>query len=365
MPYIPMKPLLQHSQKFKYAYGAYNINLPVQAEAAIEMAEKLRSALIIQVAEPALSYLGGNANFLNGSFEDQKKGAYLIVEKVKKLAGKTSIPVVLHLDHGRSFETVKMVIDAGFSSVMIDASHLEYEENIKITKRVVDYAHQFGTSVEAELGILAGTEDHVFSEKSTYTNPLKVVDFFQRTKCDSLAISYGTKHGPLKGENIKLRKEIVIAAIENLHHQGIEGYLVSHGSSLVPENIISEINALGGNVSGYGVPISQLQEAISLGISKVNIDTDIRLATTRNFWEFFTKNPKKHLMIQDLLQRNPTQIDYRNYLSPILQDLLEERADEEIMLLLKNAVSEIVATSIVLFSSNGQTSFLEGMTSFL
>ena len=293
MPYIKSKDILRYARDHKIAHGAFNVNALCQAKAIIEACEELRCAAIIQVAEPGLAFIGGNPAFIHGTMEEKKLGAKRIASYVKKLAEKTFIPVSLHLDHGRSFETCKLCIQAGFNSVMIDGSALEYDENVALTKKVVQFAHKHDVSVEAELGVLAGVEDHVFAETSTYTNPLTAIDFLKRTSADSLAISYGTKHGAVKGDNVKLRKEIVIATMENMLHENIDATIVSHGSSLVPQYIVNEINALGGNVKGHGIPLKQLQEVIPCGISKINIDTDIRLATTRNILEFFEKNPAK------------------------------------------------------------------------
>lgn len=368
MPYIPMKPLLAVAQRLGVAHGAFNVNLPQQVDAVIKIHEKLRSAAIIQVAEPASAYLGGNPDFLKGTLSEKALGMKRIAERVKRLAEASRIPVVLHLDHGRSFESVKLAIDAGFSSVMIDGSALPYEENVALTKKVVDYAHERGVSVEGELGILAGTEDDVFAEESSYTNPLLVVGFFKRTGCDSLAISYGTKHGAAKGENVKLRKEIVIASLENLRHEKVHGTLVSHGSSLVPEYIISEINSLGGAVSGHGIPLEQLREVIPLGISKINIDTDIRLATTRNILELYKLNPDlaANSQVYALLKANPELYDYRNYLVPYLDDLLaEEIANPELEKLVQamaDAVYEICATAIINFGSVGDAFKVEALS---
>jgi len=357
--YIPMRNLLLGAQKSKFAQGAFNINFPRQADAVIRIHEKLRSAAVIQVAEPATAFLGGNPDFLNGTLAEKARGMELIARRVKALAEQSRVPVVLHLDHGKSFESVKLAIDAGFSSVMIDGSSLSFEENAELTRKVVEYAHERGVSVEAELGILAGTEDDVFSEASTYTNPLKVVEFIRMTGCDSLALSYGTKHGPVKGENVKLRKEIVIAALENMRHEKLKAALVSHGSSLVPEYILSEINALGGAVSGGGIPLSQLLEVIPMGISKINIDTDIRLATTRNLLEMYERRPdlREKSPVYGLMKSDPKQIDYRKYLAPYMDKLLRDEIDtpelEEIAKALDDAIYEICATAIVNFGSVG------------
>ncbi len=358
MPYIPMRPLLEYATAHGIAHGAYNVNMPCQAKAIIEAHETIRSGAIIQVAEPGLAYLGGNADFLNGTLEEKRLGAERIANYVRQLAEKATIPVVLHLDHGRSFESVKIAIDAGFSSVMVDGSSLPYEENVALTKKVVDYAHKRGVSVEGELGVLAGTEDDVFAENSSYTNPITAVDFFKRTGCDSLAISYGTKHGAVKGDNVKLRKEIVIATMENMHHEKINGALVSHGSSLVPQYIVRQINMLGGQVSGKGVPVSQLNEVIPAGISKINVDTDIRLAITRNVRKMYMSDEtlREDDQVWKLMCEKPQQFDYRYYLAPLTKQLVEDRHDHLSQKYLKpitDGVKEIVTTATVLFGGAG------------
>jgi fructose-bisphosphate aldolase class II len=190
----------------------------------------------------------------------------------------------LHLDHGKDFDSVKAAIDGGYTSVMIDGSSLPFDENVELTREVVKYAHERGVSVEGELGVLAGVEDHVFSDESTYTNPMKAIEFFKKTEVDCLAISYGTMHGAVKGKNVKLRQEIVIAIKECLRHEKIFGVLVSHGSSTVPQYIVDEINALGGDIKNAdGISINEIKHAIACGIGKINVDTDLRLAVTRNY----------------------------------------------------------------------------------
>lgn len=367
MSYVPIKPLLDYATKTGIAHGAFNVNIPSQAKAIIEAQEEIRSGAIIQVAEPGLGFLGGNKDFLNSTFEEKKIGAKRIAKAVKSYASKTFIPVVLHLDHGRSFESCKMCIDAGFSSVMIDGSSLPYSENVALVKKVCKYAHKHGVSVEGELGVLAGVEDNVFADNSSYTNPMLVVDFFKKTGVDSLAISYGTKHGAVKGDNVKLRKEIAIESMENIRHEGINGYLVSHGSSLVPQYIVNEINALGGKVSGHGIPMEQLKIVIPCGISKINMDTDIRLATTRNVLEYFASHKdKQNSEIYKLMKAKPESFDYRYYLSPIMNELLgikKEGEEAEVMEdLLKKAVKEIVLTASVSFGDVGDAKYISNIS---
>ena len=365
MPYIESKEILKYARDHSFAHGAFNVNSLIQAKAIIEACEELRTAAIIQVAEPGLAYIGGNPDFIHGTMEEKKLGATRIAKYVKKLATKSFIPISLHLDHGRSYETCKLCIQAGFNSVMFDGSAMSYEDNVKETKKVVKLAHAHGVSVEAELGVLAGVEDHVFAESSTYTNPVTAVDFLKKTGCDLLAISYGTKHGAVKGDNVKLRKEIVIATRENLQHEGIDACIVSHGSSLVPEYIVKEINSLGGNVVGHGIPLAQLEEVIPCGISKINIDTDIRLATTRNILEYFDQNPDKidGSKIYPLLKEKPESFEYRYYLKEYINELVttdnfKSEEMKEMAPLMVKAVKEIVLSASAFFSSEGDAPFI-------
>ena len=218
MPLIPLRPLLETVDKYHYAQGAFNVNAVAQAKAAIEVHEMFRSAAILQGADLANGFMGGRTDFQNATLEDKKIGAKNIANAVKKYAEDSPIPVVLHLDHGKNFDSCKAAIEGGYTSVMIDGSSLPFDENVELTREVVKYAHERGVSVEGELGVLAGVEDHVFSATSTYTNPLKAVEFFKKTGVDALAISYGTMHGASKGKNVKLRKEIVIAIKECMMH---------------------------------------------------------------------------------------------------------------------------------------------------
>ena len=248
MPLVPLRPVLDATVKYGYAQGAFNVNAVAQAEAVIAVHEMFRSPAILQGADLANAFMGGRVDFANGTLEDKKKGARNIAEAVKKFAEQSPIPVVLHLDHGKNFDSCVAAIEGGYTSVMIDGSSLPFEENVELTREVVKYAHARGVSVEGELGVLAGVEDHVFAANSTYTNPLSAIEFFKKTGVDALAISYGTMHGASKGKDVKLRKEIPIAIKECMNHEGIQGALVSHGSSTVPQYIVNEINALGGNI---------------------------------------------------------------------------------------------------------------------
>jgi len=363
MPIIPMRPLLEAAQKYDFAHGAFNVNSVAQAKAVIETHEMFRSAAIIQGADLANAFMGGCIDFKNGTIEDKKLGAKRIANAVKEYGESSWIPIALHLDHGKTFEAVKAAIDSGYTSVMIDGSYLPYEQNVDLTREVVKYAHSLGVTVEGELGVLAGIEDKVFSKTSTYTNPMKVCDFFRKTRVDCLAISYGTKHGAHKGKDIKIRKEIAISSSENLRHENIFGVLVSHGSSTVPQYIVDEINAMGGKItSANGIPIDQLEEVIKYGIRKINIDTDIRLAITRNIREYFAEYPEKRHSksigkIYSIMNDKPDQYDPRVYLPPIMETLLTGKIPDKdvagIVDRIENGVKEIVGTMIIKFGSIG------------
>jgi fructose-bisphosphate aldolase class II len=369
MAIVPLKPILDATKKYGYAQGAFNVNSLSQAKAAIEIHQIFHSPAILQGADLANAFMGGRMDFMNGTLEDKKIGAKRIADAVRFYGKDIDIPVALHLDHGKDFESVKAAIDNGYTSVMIDGSHLPYEENIALTREVVKYAHERGITVEGELGVLAGVEDDVFSKTSTYTNPLQVCDFFMKTKVDCLAISYGTQHGANKGSNVKLRKEIVIASMENMLHQNIDGVLVSHGSSTVPRYLVEEINSMGGALkNAYGIPIDQLKEVIPMGIGKINIDTDVRLAVTRNIRHFFTKNPSKRNSpsigpIWELMEKNKSQFDPRAYLPPIKDTLLEGIIPDEdtriINGLIEAGVKEAVGTLVVQFDSVGKAPLVE------
>ena len=255
---------------------------------------------------------------------------------------------------------------------MIDGSSLPFDENVEITREVVKYAHARGVSVEGELGVLAGVEDHVFSADSTYTNPLSAIEFFRKTGVDALAISYGTMHGANKGKNAVIRKEIAIAIKECMRHEGIEGYLVSHGSSTVPQYIVEEINGLGGEITNaYGIDVNQLIEAGHCGINKINVDTDIRLAVTRNMKELFAADKKLQTSasigeIYELLQKNKSAFDPRVFLPPIMDTLMYGNVpDDDVARICKcveDGVKEVVGTLIVKFGSYGMAPKVEVVT---
>ncbi|MBR2948165.1 MAG: class II fructose-1,6-bisphosphate aldolase [Bacteroidales bacterium] len=274
-----------------YAIPAFNFNNMEQMQAIISACVEAKSPVILQVSSGARKY--ANQTLLRY----MAQGA---VEYAKELGA--NIPIVLHLDHGDSFELCKSCIEYGFSSVMIDGSHLPYEENIELTRKVVEYAHQFDVTVEGELGVLAGVEDDVKAETHTYTRPEEVEDFVKRTAVDSLAISIGTSHGAYKfkpGQKPEIRLDI-LHEIE----KRIPGFpIVLHGSSSVPQDIVAEINHYGGQLKdSIGIPEDQLREAAKSAVCKINIDSDGRLAMTA--------------AVRKVLAEKPAEFDPRKYLGP-------------------------------------------------
>lgn len=369
---VPMRAILEATEKYNYAQGAFNVNAVAQAKAVINVHEMFRSAAIIQGADLANAFMGGRADFANGTLEDKKVGANNIANAVKLYGEDSPIPVALHLDHGKNIDSCIAAMDGGYTSVMIDGSSLPFEDNIALTREVVKLAHERGVTVEGELGVLAGVEDHVFSETSTYTNPLDAVEFVKKTGVDALAISYGTKHGANKGKGAKIRKEIAIATKECLRHEGLFCALVSHGSSTVPQYIVEEINQLDGDIhNAYGISKEQLKEVSRLGIAKINVDTDIRLAVTRNMRELFWNNPELRTSesiapIYQLLESKKSDFDPRAFLTPIMDTVMYGKVPTDdvakIVDCIERGVKEVVGTLIVEFDSVGKASLVEKVT---
>jgi fructose-bisphosphate aldolase class II len=267
-----------------YAIPAYNFNNMEQMQAIIQACVEVDSPVILQVSAGARKY--ANQTLLRY----MAQGA---VEYAKELNNGKGIPICLHLDHGDTFELCKDCIDMGFSSVMIDGSHHSYEENVALTKKVVEYAHQFDVTVEGELGVLAGIEDDVSAEEHVYTQPDEVEDFVKKTGVDSLAISIGTSHGAFKfkpGQNPKIRLDI-LAEIE----RRIPGFaIVLHGSSSVPQDLVKTINTYGGKLKdAIGIGEDQLREASKSAVCKINIDSDGRLAMTAAVRKVFAEKPEE------------------------------------------------------------------------
>ncbi|HIQ79427.1 MAG TPA: class II fructose-bisphosphate aldolase [Candidatus Scatomorpha intestinavium] len=369
MMLVPLRPLMEAAEKYNYAQGAFNVNAVAQAKAVIEMHETFRSPAILQGADLANAFMGGRVDFANGTLEDKKVGARRIADAVRKYGEHSPIPVVLHLDHGKDIDSCIAAIDGGYTSVMIDGSSLPLEQNIELTREVVKYAHALGVSVEGELGVLGGQEDHVFAETSTYTNPLDAVTFIEKTGVDALAISYGTQHGANKGKNAKLRREIAIAIKECINRLGIFCALVSHGSSTVPQYIVKEINDLGGDIqNAYGIPVNELVAAIPCGIRKINVDTDIRLAVTRNMKELFAQRPELRTSpsiggVYKLLEEKKTAFDPRVFFPPIMDTVLTGNIpDSDVAVLMERVeqgVKEAVGSLIVNFGSYGRAPLVE------
>lgn len=366
---VPMRAVLEAADQYGYGQAAFNMNSVGQIEAAVEIHQLLRSAAILQGAEASNAFMGGELDFMHGSAEAKRLGAKRIGDAVKKYGGDCVIPIALHLDHGKNLEMVKACIDGGYTSVMIDGSSLPYDQNVELTREVVKYAHPYGVSVEGELGVLAGVEDHVFSATSTYTNPMQAVDFFQKTKCDALAISYGTCHGANKGKNTKIRREIAIATKECMRHEGITGYLVSHGSSTVPPEYVDQINAMGGTLKdAFGIEVAQLVDVTRAGINKVNVDTDIRLACTRNILELFARRPELQTSVataklyQDIMI-NRSNFDPRNYVASIMEFITTGKCESEDLAAvgecMKDGVKESIAPLLVQFGSYRKSHLVE------
>lgn len=294
MALVTTKELFQRAYAGGYAIGAFNFNNMETVQAISEACREEHSPVILQVSQDVL-------------------GNHIYYKKLVEAAlyECANIPIAWHLDHGGSFEICKSCIDGGYSSVMIDGSSLPFEENIALTRKVVEYAHDRGVVVEAELGALAGIEDdvNVSAEDAHYTNPTEVVEFVERTGCDSLAIAIGTSHGAYKfkpGTPPKLRFDIlkaIMAAVPELP-------LVLHGASGVPEETVRKINAFGGSMPGaVGIPDDQLRCAASLGVCKINVASDLRITATA--------------AVRELMAQQPEKFDPREYLKPARAQMKE------------------------------------------
>lgn len=291
MALVPAKQILDEAKKKGYGVGAYNVNNMEQIQAIMEAAKETQSPVIIQASRGALKY--SNFTYLG----------YLMKAAVIE---NPDIPIAMHLDHGNSLESVKKAIDLGFSSVMIDGSLMEdgktpstYEYNVEVTRSVVEYAHARGVSVEGEIGTLGGIEDGVGSGKIHLTDPQEAKKFVEETGLDSLAIAIGTSHGAYKFKGAANLAFDVLKEVRSL----IDIPIVLHGASSVPQALIDDVNKYGGKMPGAtGVPMESLQEAIKLGVSKINVDTDGRLVMTAAIRKVFVETPEK--------------FDPRDYLGP-------------------------------------------------
>ena len=291
MPLVTSKEMFEKAYKGGYAIGAFNVNNMEIIQGITGAASKLNAPVILQVSKGARAY--ANRTYL--------------MKLVEAAVIETGLPICLHLDHGDSFELCKSCIDDGFTSVMIDASSKPFAENIALTRQVVEYAHDHGVVVEAELGTLAGIEDevNVSAEDSSYTRPEEVQEFVDKTGCDSLAIAIGTSHGAYKfkpGTKPQLRFDVLEEVEKKL-----PGFpMVLHGSSSVPQEVVAKINQYGGNMPGaIGVPEDQLRKAASMAVCKINIDSDLRLAMTAS--------------IREYMALHPDHFDPRQYLKPARQ----------------------------------------------
>ena len=293
MPLVTTKEMFEKSMKEGFAIGAFNINNMEIIQGIVDAAQKQNSPVILQASSGAIKYA---------------RIKYLM-KMVEAAVEETNITIAIHLDHGPDFETCKMCIDNGFTSVMIDGSKYSFEENVALTKKVVDYAHERGVVVEAELGQLAGIEDdvNVSEEDAKYTDPDQAKEFVERTGCDSLAIAIGTSHGAykFKGE-ARLRMDILKQVKEKIPNTPI----VLHGASTVIPELVETCNSYGGDIPGAkGVPDEILHEASLSGVSKINVDTDLRLAFTGE--------------IRKSLAENPSAFDPRKYLTPAREKITE------------------------------------------
>jgi len=300
MPLVTTKEMFKKAYDGGYAIGAFNVNNMEIIQGITEAAKEVNAPLILQVSAGARKY--ANHTYL--------------VKLVEAAIAETDLPIALHLDHGDTFELCKSCIDGGFTSVMIDGSHHSYEENVELTKKVVEYAHARGVVVEGELGRLAGVEDdvNVSDEDASYTNPAQVIDFVTRTGVDSLAIAIGTSHGAFKfkpGQKPQLRFDILKEIEEKL-----PGFpIVLHGASSVIPEYVKMINDNGGNMpDAIGIPEDMLREAAKSAVCKINIDSDLRLAMTGSIRKYFAENP--------------SHFDPRQYLSPAraaIKDLVKKK----------------------------------------
>ena len=292
MPLVGPKEMFAAAYAGHYAIGAFNVNNMEIIQGIMWAAAEEKSPVILQVSAGARKYAGQ---------------VYIMKLVEAALQEDPGIPVVVHLDHGPTFEMCRDCIDGGFTSVMIDGSHLPYEENVALTKKVVDYAHPRGVWVEAELGKLAGVEEHVSSAEHVYTDPDQAVDFVDRTGCDSLAVAIGTSHGAYK---FKGDAKLDFPRLEAISAKLPGDPLVLHGASSVPEKFVKLCNEYGGKVGGArGVPEEMLRKAATMGVCKINVDTDIRLAVTATIRQFFVEHPE--------------QFDPRSYLAPAREAVQE------------------------------------------
>jgi len=297
------KKMYAEALKKNYALPGYNFNNMEQLQAILSACLQTQNSVVLQVSRKAYEYMGGEliSHMVYGAMQEMKAQA-------KKMKLKP-ITVALHLDHGDSYELCVSAIKNGFSSVMIDGSHFDYKENVKLTKKVVNFAHKYNVTVEGELGVLAGVEDYVSAEENIYTRPEEVENFVGKTGVDSLAIAVGTSHGAYKfkpGQHPKIRLDILRAVEKKLKNFPI----VLHGSSSIPQDAIKKINQYGGKMpDAIGIDKRQVREAAKTPVCKVNIDSDSRVTMTASIRETFAKSPEA--------------FDPRFYLGKVREDLVK------------------------------------------
>lgn len=308
---VNTKEMFEKAMEEKYAVPAYNFNNMEQLQAIITGCVQTNSPVILQVSGSARQYAD------SAMLPHMVKGAVAIAANFS-----STIPIALHLDHGNSFELAKDCIDTGFSSVMLDGSHHPFDENVRLTREVVEYAHARGVTVEGELGVLAGVEDEVSSDKSHYTRPEEVEEFVKKTGADSLAISIGTSHGAHKfklkpGEQPPSLRFDILEEVESR----LPGYpIVLHGASSVSPEHVAMINQFGGNLeSAVGIPAEQLRRAAKSAVCKINIDSDGRLAMTA--------------VIRKIFSESPAEFDPRKYLGPARKELIGMIKDKNLSVL--------------------------------
>ena len=338
------------------AIGAFNVNFYAQARGILEGLRRADSPGIIQASKGASEFQGGS-----------NKIQEMVLQALED--ANHDLPIALHLDHGDE-EQARACIDNGFSSVMIDASQLDLEKNIELTRKITKIAHDKGVSVEGEFGKLAGVEEDIVHKTTTYADPYLVPYFFKESGADALAVAYGTSHGPNKGSSTNIDKLAI--EIIKLSYNGMKAYgqnenhfVVSHGSSTVPSEIVAEINKYGGNIkNAVGIPMPKIKEAIEVGVRKINIDTDLRLSITATFRKYFNDNPgiedrSSDILkpIKNVLDQKLDVIDPRDYLGVIGIEYLRKDPKgtilEEVMLKVQERIANHVEKLVHGFSCAG------------
>ncbi len=366
--FFPMVPLLSAAEESSLsgtpsAIGAFNVNFYTQALGILEGLRRAEAPGIIQASRGANKFQGG-----------PEKIAKMVLDAMEH--SKHPYPVTLHLDHGDT-EKARECVNSGYSSVMIDASQMDLDENISVTKSIAEYAHSKGISVEGEFGRLKGVEEDIVHEKTTYADPYLVPYFFHETGVDALAIAYGTSHGPNKGSGLeRLAIDVVDMSYRGMraYGQNQDHFLVSHGSSTVPHELVEELNSYGGKIKdASGIPMEKIQEAISAGVRKINIDTDLRLTITAAFRKYFLDNPGVENSspdvlkpIKKILDEDRSVIDPRAYLKAIDISLLRRDPAgtdlEEIMEIVKERIAHHVEMLVYNFGSAGLAGNVKNVT---